>query len=141
MSWGEALENVNYVSVLVATLATLVVGYVWYHPKVFAKDWMKLIGLKEKDLGSKEGMAPLLATSAIFYLLATVTIGALLQLTQMQSAGEGALMGAIVGFVFYFGPLAVAFGYERRRFELALIDGGYTIVALTIAGFILGVWG
>lgn len=140
MSWGEALENVNYVAVLVATLSTLTIGFVWYHQKAFGKDWLKLIGLKEKDVTNKQDMTSLLIASAIFYGLAVVAMAAIMQMTELTAAGDGALLGAIAGFVFFFGPTAVSYGYARRRFELALIDGGYGVVALTIAGFIVGLW-
>lgn len=140
MSWGEALENVNYVAAIVATLSTLVIGFVWYHPKGFGKEWMKLVGLKEKDMKNNQGMTVLLSTSIVFYLLAVVAIAALLEMTKLTTAGDGALMGLIAGFVFFFGPTAVSYGYARRRFELALIDGGYGVVALTVAGLILGLW-
>ncbi len=40
---------VNYLAVLVAAIVGMVVGFIWYSPKVFGKMWMKLSGVNPKD--------------------------------------------------------------------------------------------
>lgn len=40
------MVEVNYVAVLLAALATMLVGSVWYTPAVFGKIWMKLAKVK-----------------------------------------------------------------------------------------------
>ena len=36
--------NPNWVALIVASLSTLVVGFIWYNPKVFGTIWMNEIG-------------------------------------------------------------------------------------------------
>ena len=42
--------EMNYLAMAVAALTTLVVGFVWYHPKVFGTAWMHAAGLTEEEL-------------------------------------------------------------------------------------------
>ena len=54
--------------------------------------------------------------------------------------GGGASLGALVGIGIWFALMSVTFMYESRRPALFPIDGGYHVLALTIAGAILGAW-
>jgi hypothetical protein len=53
-------------------------------------------------------------------------------------------MGAFYGFLAGFGWVATFIGthylFERRSLKLFLINAGYSIVALTIMGLIIGAW-
>ena len=40
----------NWLGVLVSAFIPLVIGFVWYHPKVFGNTWMKASRLTEEDL-------------------------------------------------------------------------------------------
>ena len=142
MTWGDALENINFIAVALGTVATLFIGAFWYSPKVLGGDWAKLVGLKQKDLEgkqAKEAMPFLMANSIIFYFIASVVLATLMQLSGMTDALEGLLMGAVIGFAFAFGPLSVTYGFARRKFELSLLDGGYMIAALAASGWVIGV--
>ena len=40
----------NWIAILLAALSTLVVGFIWYNPKVFGTIWMKEAGLTEEKM-------------------------------------------------------------------------------------------
>jgi hypothetical protein len=141
MSWAEALENVNFTGVLLGTLASLIIGYVWYEPRVFGKQWMELVGLKKKEMEDKQSMPVMMVMSIVFYFLVSITIAALLNMSGASGAGDGVLMGAILGFIFGYGPMSVAYVFARRRFELSMIDGGYIVVTTAVIGAVLGLVG
>jgi len=42
--------ELNWLGIALASLAPLVVGAIWYHPKVFGQMWMDALGFKEEDL-------------------------------------------------------------------------------------------
>jgi len=52
----------------------------------------------------------------------------------------GASLGALIGIGIWFALMSVTFMYEGRRPALFLIDGGYHVIALTLASAILGAW-
>jgi hypothetical protein len=42
--------EVNYLAVLLAAAATMIIGFLWYSPILFGNVWMKQIGLKAEDM-------------------------------------------------------------------------------------------
>ena len=138
MSWADALENVNYLGVALGTVAALALGAIWYAPGAFGKMWGGLVGFKKKDLEDKSGMGVMMTMSVVFYAIASLITAALYEMTGADGAAEGLLLGAILGFTFGFGPMAVTYGFARRRFDLSLIDGGYIVVTCAAIGAIVG---
>ena len=47
--------DVKLWAVLVAAVASVMIGSIWYSPPVFGTTWMKLAGIREKNM-QKEGM-------------------------------------------------------------------------------------
>jgi len=48
--------GVNLLAVLVAAVATMIVGFLWYSPLLFAKPWMTLMGYDPNDKTKQEEM-------------------------------------------------------------------------------------
>jgi hypothetical protein len=42
--------NINFLAVLVAALVPMVMGFIWYNPKVLGNAWMQAAGLNEEKL-------------------------------------------------------------------------------------------
>ncbi|RZS92443.1 DUF1761 domain-containing protein [Aquimarina brevivitae] len=63
----------NFLIAALAALIPLVVGFIWYNPKVFGTSWMKVTALNEENL--KQGnMAIIFILSYIFSLLLAVML-------------------------------------------------------------------
>ena len=45
MDFIAELQNLNYVAVSVATIASYILGFVWYHWAVFGNAWANALGL------------------------------------------------------------------------------------------------
>ena len=41
--------EINFLAILLAALSTLVVGFIWYNPKVFGTIWMKETGVNPEN--------------------------------------------------------------------------------------------
>jgi len=64
----------NFLAILVAALTSFVVGFVWYHPKVFGTIWMKEAGLTQEQL-AKGNMFKIFGLSFVFsFLLAFICL-------------------------------------------------------------------
>ena len=50
MDW-LAFDSINWWGVLLATLSTFAVGFVWYAEGLFGKEWMGLVGITEMEMG------------------------------------------------------------------------------------------
>ncbi len=55
----------NFISPVVAAFTILLVGFVWYHPKVFGTVWMKETGLTQEKL-QKGNMFKIFGLAFIF---------------------------------------------------------------------------
>ena len=56
----------NLISPVVAAFTTLLVGFVWYHPKVFVTVWMKETGLTQEEL--QKGICSKSSGGHLFFL-------------------------------------------------------------------------
>ena len=43
------LHHINLLAVLVAAISTMIVGFLWYSPLLFAKPWMREMGYDSDD--------------------------------------------------------------------------------------------
>lgn len=136
------MSNLNIWAILVATLSTFVVGWLWYGP-LFGKAWMSAVGISEEQL--QEGnMAKIFGLAFIFELIMAFNLAMFFygspEGAEMITAGSGAFYGFLTGFGWIFFALAVNSLYEQRSWKYIFINGGYWTVAFTIMGLILGAW-
>jgi len=50
------MHNLNLLAVLVAAVSTMVVGFLWYSPILFAKPWMREMGYDPDDKAKVQEM-------------------------------------------------------------------------------------
>src|SRR5438034_838166 len=50
------MHSLNWLAILVAAMSTMVVGFLWYSPLLFAKPWMKEMGYDPDDKVKMEEM-------------------------------------------------------------------------------------
>lgn len=55
----------NIIAVLVAALVPMIIGFIWYNPKVFGKAWMEATGMTEEK-GKQSKMAVVFGLSLLF---------------------------------------------------------------------------
>ena len=58
----------NILAIVLAALIPMLMGFIYYHPKVFGKVWMESLGLTEEDL-KKGNMAVLFGVSLVMSFL------------------------------------------------------------------------
>lgn len=160
------MDFLNIYAILVAAVTALVVGFVWYHPKVFGTAWMHEAGLTEDQLKTGNfakifGLAILFAFMLGFILEALVVHQAgALSLTggdsskALQSYSDfmtdygnnfrtfkhGVLHGVIAGIFFALPVIGTSALFERKSAKYIFINSGYWIVTLGIMGGIICAW-
>ena len=76
------MENfsMNWLAILVSALIPLIIGAIWYHPKVFGTAWMHATGITEAKIKTMSSvqrlilLAVLLSVILSFYLYINVLI-------------------------------------------------------------------
>ena len=158
--------EMNYLAILVAAFSALVVGFVWYNPKVFGTAWMKAADMTE-DKMKGANMGKIFILAFIFALLLAMimmplTIHQFGALGMVGAEPENALPsyaafmadygmahrsfghGALHGFMFGLFAALPIIGtnalFERKGAKYILINAGYWIVTLTVMGSIVCGW-
>ena len=132
--------EVNYVAVLLATLSTMVVGSVWYTPKVFGNTWMKLAGLKQKEL-EKNGIKPIVIT--VFVSLITAYVLAHVAFLSNQFFKHSFLQDSLTtAFWLWLGFTAARIithdAFEGRPKKLTLLTISHELITFMVMGLIIG---
>ena len=136
--------NVNLWSVLVAAIATMVVGFLWYSPMLFARSWMVEMGYDPEDKARTQEMQKSAGKSyAISFaasLVSAFILGKIINLATIDSALYGIKAGFAVwlGFVTTVQLTAKLFGNQSTK--LYIINTGYQLVCYLAMGAILAVW-
>jgi hypothetical protein len=139
------LANLNWLAIVVATLAAFVAGAIWFGPKTFYPVWWKLMGKEENaNPGTGTSMAILFGATAVGAFVEAVAVASVIYFVAADQSGFGALQGGLVGLLLGV-ALAAASSLSHRLFagsgfRVWLIEVGSDIVNLTIMGLIIGSW-
>jgi hypothetical protein len=132
------LDHMNFWAVLVSALFLWFLGAAWYSPALFVKPWMAALGIDPS--GPKKGLAAGMISSLIGDLLVAFVLAHFI----LWSGAASLATGAFVGFLCWLGFFAATQFpqgiYEGRPGKLFLINGGYWLVGLVVAGGLLASW-
>jgi hypothetical protein len=154
---------INPIAIPIAAVAALVIGFLWYNPKVFGNAWMRASGMTEEKM--KGGNMAVIFGFAL--LFAVLLASLLMQITNHQWGALGMVggepetakesfnlfmkdygtayrtfkHGAFHGILFgIFGALPIIGTnalFERKSAKYIFINVGYWIVTLAVMGAIL----
>jgi Protein of unknown function (DUF1761) len=129
-------SSINWLAVLLATLASFILGSLWYGP-LFGKQWLRLVGLSQEQL---EGTSP----ASMFVPALILTFIQASFLAVLLPTGSGWLGGAEFGLFLGTGIVATAFGvnyvFSQHGPALWGIDAIFNVLQLTLMGVIIGAW-
>ncbi len=134
--------QVNYLAVLLAAVASMGVGLLWYSPVMFAKPWMKLMGHTEKSMeaakdqmGKTYGMSFALALVTAYVLSHVMTFSMSYMQTMPVATGLSSAFWMWLGFVMPIQATEVLFG--GKSWKLFKINTGYQLASLLAMGVVL----
>ena len=135
------MMSVNLFAVVVAALASVGVGFLWYHPRVFGTMWMRLTGLSPDviERGKKHPLITTLAALGASFLMAYTLsrfafMWGVLTLTNALELAFWVWLGLVV-------PLLISpVLWEGRPWKLFLLNAMYWFVTITLMSVIVGLW-
>jgi hypothetical protein len=128
---------INWLAVLAAGLSSFAVGGIWYAKAIFGKAWMADSKLTEEQIKSGS-MAKTFGFTAFFSLLMAVNLAMFLA-DAKTTAAWGAEAGFLAG-IWTFCAIAIHSLFEQKSWRHIFINGGYSVVSLTLMGAIIGLW-
>ena len=136
------VPEINYWAVLVATASTMVVGSLWYTPKLLGARWMRLTGVDPQD-ESRSAVGPIIATVVVSYLTAWVLAGATYIAWEFYD-GTFLVAALVTGLTLWLGFTAARFvthdAFEGRPVALTALNVAHELVTVLVMAVILGVW-
>jgi hypothetical protein len=128
---------INWLAVIVAGLSAFALGGIWYSRPLFANAWMTDSKLTEDEikLGNK---GKIFGFTAIFSLLMAVNLAMFLA-DAKTDLSWGATAGFLAG-IWTFCAIAIHSLFELKGWRYIFINGGYSLVSLTLMGAIIGAW-
>jgi hypothetical protein len=131
-------NQINWLAVVAAALATFVVGGLWYSPVLFGKVWLKANGFTEAQAQSFNKAR---AFGGAFLLALVMSANLAMFLADPTTTLLwGMTAGALAGVGWVAAGLAVVALFENRSWSYILVNGGYLIVSFVLMGAILGAW-
>lgn len=137
------VPEVNIWAVLVATLSTMVVGSIWYTPKVFGTWWMQAAKV-DRAKAEAAGIRPMLVTVVVSFVSAWVLAGAT---SIAHEFYDGAFLtdAIITGLFLWAGFTAARFvthdAFEGRPGRLTLLNVTHELVTVLVMALIIGLFG
>lgn len=135
--------GINYWAVLVCGVLSMILGAIWYNPKVVGGAWMRSMGwtpehheklMKQFNPGASYGL---------MFLGSLVMALVMSQLVVWMSITTAA-MGAGLGAILWLGSIATCqLGvklFEQRPWAYFLTTTGYYLIQLALFGAILASW-
>jgi len=136
--------GINPWAVLVASVATMVIGFLWYSPMLFARPWMRLMGHDPDDKAKlaemQKGAGKLYGITFVATLISAAVLAKIIDLTSVVTV----LYGMKVGFGIWLGFVATTqltgALFTKQPMKLFLINTGYQLVCYMVMGAILAKW-
>jgi hypothetical protein len=130
----NAIQHLNYLSVLLASVAYFALGALWYSKILFASQWMEMTKVDSND---RSGMARAMITGFLYTLLIVFVTGVMIHLSRCHQFIDCIQVGILLGVGYSVGILGMTYGYGKKPLMLLAIDAGYHIVGITLATAIL----
>lgn len=135
--------EINYLGILLAGVAYMVVGFLWYSPLLFAKPWMKQMGYTMESIKKEQKqMGPFYGLSFLAALVTGFMMSHVMALSENFYNYPPVMTGLTTAFFMWLGFVApvqltdVIFG--SKKWKLFVINTGYQLTALLAMGVVIG---
>ena len=136
------VPEINYWAVLLAMLSSMLVGTVWYSPKVFGTRWSKLAKV-DMDRPGSSAVMPIVTTVIVSFITAWVLAGASSIAWHFYEGSY--FVSALVTSIAVWGCCTAARfithdAFEGRPTNLTVMNIAHELVTVVVMAIIIGVW-
>lgn len=132
------MGEITFFPILIASVVNMIIGFVWYHPRVFGSVWMRMAGITPDMVESGKRRMPA--------VLITAFLAGMLMAYVMNHFGSAwnvyDILGALeLAFWSWIGlvvpPMLGLVLWEQKPIRLFLINTLYWLVAMMAMAFVL----
>jgi hypothetical protein len=134
----DTVVSISWLAVIVAAVVKFLIGWGWYSPMAFGKQWRQLSKMTPEMV--QAGLMPALVAEAIGDLIMAYVLARFIAHYGDYGFGGGLLIGFMAWLGFVAPVMANQIFYECKPQELVAINLGYLLVSLLVMGAILGIW-
>jgi hypothetical protein len=135
--------TINFWAVLLATASTMVIGSIWYTPRVFGAYWMDKAKV-DRDTAASRGVLPIIVTVAVSFVTAVVLAGAT-TITNDFYQGSYLVDALVTGTVLWAGFTAARMithdAFEARPAGLTAVNVAHELVTVLVMALVIGLIG
>lgn len=136
------IPEINYWAVLLAMISSMIVGSVWYTPKVFGTRWAKLANV-DMTGSAKSAVWPIVTTLIVSFVTAWVLAGASAIAWHFYE-GSFFVAAVVTAILLWAGFTAARFithdAFEGRPTALTTMNIAHELVTVVIMAVLIGVW-
>ena len=134
----DMLGELNWIAVVVATLAWFAFSAIWYSVPPLSKAWAN--AARVDTTGDGPPLALLFIPTLIGYFVTTVVIALLARGIGAETVSDGVALGVVLGIGFGMVGALVNQVYESKGNSYFLINGINAVIAYAIVGAIVTIW-
>jgi hypothetical protein len=142
------IAELNWIAILVGFVVFFAVGAIWFGPKTFYPTWVRLMGITEQPgqgLG-RHGMAFVFGLTALGALVQVVALASVIHFVELANGSPvgplgGLLTGLLVGIGFTAAGSLSHRLFSGQGVRVWAIEVGGDLVAMTLAGLVIGLFG
>lgn len=134
------LGSVNWLAIVVATIASMALGFGWY--MALGTQWMAALGkTREQIMGQGNQAAPFIIAAAMQLVMAYFLALLTPKVMGATTLADGLAMGFWLWLGFVITSMIINHRYQGARWSLTIIDGGYLLGVLLVQGIVIGLFG
>ena len=136
------IPEINYWAVLVATVVAIVIGSVWYTPKVLGDRWKRLADVREPAT-STQAWLPIMVSIVLAFLLAWVLAGSVAIAWHFYGGsyfGSSIVTALTLCAGFTAGRLITHDVFVGRPAQLTILNVLYELLLVVAMAVVIGVW-
>jgi len=137
-------SSINWLAVLACVVASMIIGGIWFSPKVFYTAWWKAIGRSEKDEpGMQMNMGLMWGLTVFASFVQAVFMALMVNAMGSMSGGATLASGATAGFILWLGfvaPSSLTNKLFAGQITAWYYEVGNHLVTFVVMGAILGAW-
>ena len=134
-------SSINWLAVVLCVVASMVIGGVWFSPKVFFPMWWKAVGKSENDAPGGVSMGMVWGGTVLASFVQAVFMALMVNAMGSMTGGATLTSGAMAGFMLWLGfvaPSSLTNKLFANRFKAWVLEAGNHLVTFVVMGAIVG---